>query len=429
MSSEDRFDTIVVGAGPAGSACAYTLAKEGKAVLLVERGDTAGSKNVSGGRLYTHALRALGDEFVWEAAVERKVTHEHLMILAGERSCRIEYHDPSFNKEEEIPHSYTVLRAVLDGWLAGKAEEAGAVLACGIKVDDLIEKDGRVTGIRAGEDEVYGDVVIAADGVNSLLAQRAGLVGEIQPQNVAVGVKEIIELPSKVIEERFGVREGEGAALLILGCTEGVKGGGFLYTNKESVSLGCVVAPEELARQGKPVHRILQELKMHPAVHPLIEGGETVEYAAHLVSEAGYRGVPQKLYRDGFLIIGDSAGFVINLGYTIRGMDLAILSGVAAARAVLGEKKPELIGPAYMRELDNLQVLPAMRAARRYVEFLDVPRLYRQYPQLAVSLFRKLFTVDGGVQRSIKTQLIEAIKESGLSVWDVFKDGLGGLRL
>ncbi|MBE3581319.1 MAG: FAD-dependent oxidoreductase [Thermoanaerobacteraceae bacterium] len=364
MSGEHRFDVIVVGAGPAGSVCAYSLAREGKAVLLVERGDIAGGKNVSGGRLYTHALRVLGGELAWEAQVERRVTHEQLMILAGERSCRLEYHDPSFNKEGDVPHSYTVLRAVLDAWLAGRVEEAGAVLACGIKVDNIIEKDGRVIGIRAGEDEVYGEVVIAADGVNSLLAQKAGLVSEIQPHNVAVGVKEIIELPAKVIEERFGLREGEGAALLILGCTQGAKGGDFLYTNKESISLGCVVSPKEVARQGKPVHRLLQELKLHPAVLPLIRGGKTVEYSAHLVSEAGFRGVPAKLYRHGFLIIGDAGGLVMNLGYTIRGVDLAILSGVVAARAVLGEDKPELIGPAYMRELENLQVFPAMRAAK-----------------------------------------------------------------
>lgn len=429
MSGEDKFDVVIVGAGPAGSACAYTLAKEGKAVLLVERGDTAGAKNVSGGRLYTHALEVLGEEFVWEAAAERRVTREEIMVLAGDRAVTMEYYDPSFNQEGRRPQSYTVLRAVLDNWLAGKAEEAGAVVACGIRVDEVIEENGRITGIKAGEDEVYADVVIAADGVNSLLAQKAGLLGDIPAHNVAVGVKEVIALPPKVIEERFHVRGEEGAALLMLGCTEGLKGGGFLYTNKESLSLGCVISPEEVARHGKPVHRIFQELKMHPAVYPLIEGGETVEYSAHLVSEAGYHGVPPRLYRDGFLVIGDSAGFVINLGYTIRGMDLAILSGVAAARAVLSEPKPELLGTAYMKELENLKVLPTMKAVQGYVGLLDLPRIYAQYPHLIISLLRKVFTVEENVPQSLKEKLKAALRESGLSWWQIFKDGLRGLKI
>ncbi len=122
---------------------------------------------------------------------------------------------------------------------------------------------------------------------------------------------------------------------MILGCTEGIHGGGFLYTNQDSISLGCVFMPEEVAAHGKSVHEIFQDFKMHPAIYPLIADGETVEYGAHLVSEEGYRGIPKKLYRDGFLMVGDAAGFVINTGYSIRGIDLAIVSGVAAARAII----------------------------------------------------------------------------------------------
>ncbi|NLB18958.1 MAG: hypothetical protein GX825_09585 [Syntrophomonadaceae bacterium] len=142
--------------------------------------------------------------------------------------------------------SYTILRAVFDEWLAGKAEEMGALLACGIRVDELIEKDGIIAGIIAGEDEIYADVVIAADGVNSFLAQKAGLIEDIKAETVAVGIKEVIELPAKTIEERFNLREGEGAARLILGCTEGIHGVGFIYTNRGSISVGCVFIPEEV---------------------------------------------------------------------------------------------------------------------------------------------------------------------------------------
>ena len=304
MSNEDKFDVIIVGAGPAGSACAYTLAKAGKNVLVIERGDTPGCKNVTGGRLYTYALEMLEQGLFEEAALERRVTHEEIMIISGDRAVTIDFNQPGFNPDSGAPMSFTVLRAVFDEWLAAKAEEMGAIVACGIKVDQLIEQNGKIVGVIAGEDEMYADIVIAADGVNSFMAQQAGLIQDIVAKTVGVGVKEVIELPAKTIEERFNLKAGEGAARMILGCTEGIHGGGFLYTNKDSISLGCVFMPGEAAQHKKSVHEIFQDLKLHPAILPLIDGGETVEYSAHLVSEAGYRGIHPRLYREGFLMIG-----------------------------------------------------------------------------------------------------------------------------
>ncbi|MCX5780394.1 MAG: FAD-dependent oxidoreductase [Firmicutes bacterium] len=427
MSEEDKFDAIIIGAGPAGAACAYTLAQAGKQVLLIERGDSPGSKNITGGRFYTYALEMLAAGLYAEAPLERKVTHEQIMMLGGERAVNIDFHDPSFNKEGTIPISYTILRARFDEWLAGKAEEMGAMLACGIRVDQLLEKDGKIVGVLAGEDEMYADVVIAADGVNSFMAQQAGLIGDIDAHTVGVGIKEIIELPASAIEQRFSLKADEGAARMILGCTAGIHGGGFLYTNKASISLGGVFMPQEAGLKQSSVHEIFQELKLHPSIYPLIEGGTTVEYSAHLVTEAGYRGIPKKLYRDGFLMVGDAAGFVINTGYSIRGIDLAMISGIAAARAVIGAEDPTAVGPAYMRELEIVKLIPIMRAVDGYFDVLETPWIYDKLPHLAADIFASLYSVTGEVPVSIKKDVTGLIKKNGLSLWQLIKLGIKGV--
>ena len=371
------------------------------------------------------------DEGLFEdAALERKVTHEQIMMLGGERGITIDYHDPSFNHDGKPPMSFTVLRAPFDEWLAGKVEEMGAMVACGIRVDELIEKDGRIVGVIAGEDEMYADVVVAADGVNSLMAQKAGLIKDIDSHTVGVGVKEIIELPAKTIEERFNLLNSqEGAARMILGCTEGIHGGGFLYTNKGSISLGCVFMPGEAAQRKKSIHEIFQDLKMHPTIYPLIAGGETVEYSGHLVGEAGFRGIPPRIYREGFLMVGDAAGFVINTGYSIRGIDLAIVSGIAAARAIINAANPVETGPLYMKELEQTQLLPTMKAVDGYFDVLQTNWLYDRMPALAAAVFADLFTVDGKMPQKVTRGIMGQMKANGISIWDLIKLGLKGVRL
>ena len=166
-------------------------------------------------------------------------------------------------------------------------------------------------------------------------------------------------------------------------------------------------------------------MKMHPSVLPLLEGGKTVEYGAHLVREEGYRGIPKKIYRDGFLVIGEAAGFIVNLGYTIRGIDLALLSGLAAARAIISA---EDAGPAYMKEIENLKLLPSMKAVDGYFDLLEIPRMYADYPGVATDLFEKLYTINGDTPVSIKKQAKEVLKNNRLSLWKLLKDGIRGYR-
>ncbi len=409
--STEKFDAIIVGAGLAGSAAAYGLAKAGKSVLVIERGDFPGSKNVSGGRLYTYALELVEAGMRAKAPLERAVGNEQIMLLADGRSTQIAFTDPP--SEGQAAQSHTVLRAVLDEWLAAQAEAQGAMLVSGIRVEELIERDGEIRGVIAGGDEMEADLVIAADGVNSFLAQKAGLRPDLEPKLVGVGVKEIIELPVEQIERRFNLRPGEGTARMILGGTDGINGGSFLYTNRESISFGCVLTAEALSQSKRSIHAIFQDLKMHPAIQLLLEGGRTAEYSAHLVPEMGWKGVPAKLHRPGFLIVGDAAGFVINQGYTIRGMDLAIVSGLAAAQAVLQSESREQVGAVYMQKLEEMGLVATMKQYAGYPGMMENPRLFTEYPQLVAQMGRLLFAVDGQPPKSLVKGLLQLVKQSG----------------
>src|SRR5574341_719357 len=252
----EKFDAIIVGASTGGCAAAYSLAKMGFNVLIVERGKYPGSKNVMGGRMYSHALDRLIPGFWKEAPVERRVTREKLTLLCEKSSVTLDFQDEGLL---EPPNSFTILRARFDQWFANKAVEAGAALVPNIRVDDLLWKEKRVSGIVAGGDKLEADVIIAADGAVSLMAEKAGLK-KFDVKEFAIGMKEIIELPERAIEERFSLGNEEGAAQLFIGkCTKQIPGGGFVYTNRTSLSVGIVIYTDRLIESKIEAHEIIRE--------------------------------------------------------------------------------------------------------------------------------------------------------------------------
>jgi electron transfer flavoprotein-quinone oxidoreductase len=427
--SEERMDAIVVGAGPAGSAAALTLARAGLEVLLVERGTSVGSKNMTGGRLYTHALQRLIPEYQKSAPLERRVTRELITFLTEQSAVSLDYSSTLLGA-----NSYTVLRARFDPWLAEQVENAGAMVAPGVKVDDLLIENGRVVGIRCGEDEMYANVVIIAEGANSLLPRKAGLrTAEMKPNQMGTGVKSTIELPRQVIEDRFHLTGDAGACQLFVGSvTEGLPGGGFLYTNSESVSLGLVLTVESMLHHKVRPADLMENFKQHPAIAPLIEGGKVVEYSAHLVPEGGIAMMPQ-VTGDGVLVTGDAAGFVLNLGYTVRGMDFAIASGMHAAEAVIEAKaagdfsKAGLAG--YERRLKESFVLKELALYKDAPHFIEsTPRMFGTYPALLESILGRLFTVTGTTQPVHFAKVAMAELKGKVSLWDLATDAWKGGR-
>jgi electron transfer flavoprotein-quinone oxidoreductase len=427
----ERFDAIVVGAGPAGSAAALTLARKGFSTLLVERGRAPGVKGMFGGRIYSWALHDLLPEWAKDCPVERYVIRENLAFLTEDASLAIAYESPKLGQGRAA--SFTALRAKFDSWLAKKAQEAGAVLVTGIRVDDLWREDGRVRGVAvAPNDRVAADLVVIAEGATSTLVQKAGLRSDLAPREVSVGVKETIELPAETIQERFGLGEKEGAAFVFAGqASLGLRGGGFLYTNQATVSLGLVVSSEDLARKKVEIQEVQTRFRMHPTVQRWIRGGKVVEYSAHLVPELG-AGMMPRLWGDGVLVAGDAAGFLINNGYTFRGVDLAIASGIAAgeaadaARSAGGMSAAHL--SAYEKFLRARNVLTDLERFRRAPLYLKNERLFDVYPRLLMEMAERLYTVDGTGKPRLLDIVLEQASSADVPKLRLLLDLLQGAR-
>lgn len=426
------FDAIVVGAGCAGSVAAFELARAGKSVLMIERGNFAGAKNMTGGRVYAHALRAVFPDNFDEIPFERKVVSERISLMSPDANFTVDFTSDAMRVDGQ--ESYTVLRSTFDQWLAAQAEDAGAEAIYGIAVESLIkDESGAVCGVRAGEDEITADVVVLCDGVNSLLTAQA--VGASRPpaSQIAVGIKQVFELPASVITDRMLVSsDDEGTAWLFAGdATHGTFGGGFMYANRESISLGIVAGIEATATKAtRPVYQMLEDLKRHPAVAPIIRGGKLVEHSGHMVPEGGINIMP-KLFGPGVLVAGESAMMCINLGYMVRGIDFAIAAGQVAGQQAAAALEEGDVSEAslarYAAALEGTFVLKDLRRFQRVPAFMEgFTRMFNEYPALARDAMNSLFIVNGAPVEPLKRTMKPLLKNVGYL--NLLKDARGAMR-
>ncbi|MDK7163130.1 MULTISPECIES: FAD-dependent oxidoreductase [Winkia] len=430
MTEEEYdFDAIVIGGGISGAVCAYLLASQEKEVLLIERGVEPGSKNLSGGVFYCRVMQEIFPNFIEEAPIERKITRNCISFLNKESFVNVDYWD---GRLAEPVNAVTVLRAKFDPWLSQQCEEAGVTVMPGIKVDSLVKEDGRYIGVRAGEDELKARVIIAADGVNSFISKDEGLRDREPKENLAVGVKSVIQLGEDRIRERFNLNEDEGAAYAIVGdCTEGVAGGGFMYTNKESVSIGIVARLDDIEKKGKVSSDLHDHFLSHPAIAPFLKDGELLEYGCHLVAEGGAK-MQHDLVHPGLIVIGDAAGFTLNTGFTVRGMDLAAGSAQAAARAVLAalDKKDyskEALS-AYITEYESMFVGKDMKTYAGAPEFLENDEMYGEVGELVANVLYGVYNHDLTPRKHLVKAAWDAFKESPLKLTKLAKIAVQGMR-
>ncbi len=409
----EKVEVVIVGAGLAGLAAAYLLAEAGCEVLVVERGDYPGSKNVTGGRLYLQPVQPFLADLLEDAPFERRVVKERLTMVSPSTSITLELQSSRFCQDPS--HSYTLLRATFDQWLADKVSEKGALVVPGYKVDDIIIENGRVLGIRAAEAEIYANVVIAADGALSFLAEKAGLRPPHNPHHFALGIKEVVEMPAEKIQERFGLAEGQGTAQLFFGAiTAGMMGGGFLYTNRASLSLGLVIGIHALMAKQPPIqpHDLMEAFKNRPEVQCLIEGGTPVEYSAHAIPEGAWRNM-RGFVSDGFLVIGDAAGLSLNQAVTVRGMDLALVSGALAAQAIVEARRKDDFSKQslalYPRLLQESSVYRDMVTFQHVPHLLSNPRLLTEYPQTFCELFEEMFWVGSKPKERLSSTTLKVL--------------------
>jgi electron-transferring-flavoprotein dehydrogenase len=345
---------LVVGAGPAGLACAIRLGQlleespetaerlGDVPVAVLEKGKQPGSHLLSGAVVNPRALRRLfrGRKQLDDLPLYGRVEAESVYLLRRRTSVRLPT-PPTMRNHG----NYVASLSQLGRWLAEQAEEGGATILPETAADRLLVSDGRVRGVRTGDkgrgrageplpnfepgSDLVARVTVLAEGTQGHLTgaaiQHFGLEGE-NPQVWALGVKEVwkVARPLRRVIHTMGWPLRAAAKYREFG-------GSFIYPmGDDMLTLGMVVGLDHRDVE-LSVHDLLQELKTHPKVRRILEGGERLAWGAKTIPEGGFLALPDPLHAPGLLLCGDGAGMV-NVP-ALKGIHYAIESGRLAAEA------------------------------------------------------------------------------------------------
>jgi electron-transferring-flavoprotein dehydrogenase len=344
-----ELDVVIVGAGPAGLACAIELAKQAKAdgtelnIGVLEKADALGEHSLSGAVVNPRALRELFPDLMdSDFPFRTPVTKEAVYLLTKSGKIRLPTPPTMHNRGFYVASLCEIVR-----WLGGKAEELGVNISTGFPAAQLLVRGQTVAGVRtaaAGLDrdgkpspgamapnDIVAKVTALAEGTRGLLAQawcQWQRVSSENPQIFALGVKELWETkqPLDRVIHTLGWPLPSDAF-----------GGSFVYPlEPHLVALGLVVGLD-YRDSGLDVHVLLQQFKQHPLLRSLLAGGELIEWGAKTIPEGGFFSLPARRSGDGVLLLGDAAGFVDVP--SLKGIHYAIQSGIYAARAIFQHLK------------------------------------------------------------------------------------------
>lgn len=399
-------DLIIVGGGLSGLSAGITAMRENLNVILLERGEYSGAKNVSGGRMYIHSLLKLIPDALERAPLELPITREtYEFYCSHDRKVTFSF------EEKGKRNSFSVLRSKFDRWLAQEAENLGLLISYSTLVTNAYREGGGIV-LETNRGALKAPLVIDASGVTSIVFRSLGL-RKLSAKKWMLGVKEVIKADNSNLEE--------GEAKTIVGAIKGVKGGGFVYTNKDSLSIGMAVIFDSLPKSEVPAKDLVEAFREREKIE-----GEVLEYSAHAIPYYGYDSLPP-LYDKNVIAVGDAAGFLINDGFTIRGMDLAIASGIIAgiaAKKIIESRNFENT-EIYYQMLKESFVLKHLKLALNRFKLIEEDRTLSAYPEVLCDVLSSMFTV-GEERRPLIDEALLRLKEKGISLGQAILDTLRG---
>jgi electron-transferring-flavoprotein dehydrogenase len=350
-----EMDVLIVGAGPAGLACALELTRlaqrdqEGGtgigdlSIAVLEKAESLGEHSLSGAVVNPRAFRELFPEVAPEnLPFRQQVPGEAVYLLTDQRALRIPTPPTMHNRSY-----YTASLCEIVRWLGERTEQAGVNLFTGFPVDGLLVKSEAVRGVRTtpsglerdgrpgasytAPTDITARITILAEGTRGLLTQAYHewqKIGSRNPQLYALGVKEVWETsrPLDKVVHTLGWPLPADAF-----------GGSFMYPlGSNQIALGLVVGLD-YHQANLDVHQLLQRMKLHPLFRPYLEGGQLLEWGAKTIPEGGYYALPERRYGNGIMLVGDAAGFVDVP--SLKGIHYAMQSGIYAARAAFAALK------------------------------------------------------------------------------------------